>query len=53
MGGKNDDSLYYDREEKTKTKFPAIPGPAIIRPKRDPGKFLEQLEFELILIRET
>lgn len=40
-------------KRKPRTKFPAIPGPAIIRPEREPGKFLEELEFELILLRET
>lgn len=38
---------------KPRTKFPAIPGPAIVRPKKKPGKFLEELEFELTLLRET
>lgn len=40
-------------KRKPRTKFPAIPGPAIIRPKRDPGKLLEEPEFERTLLTET
>lgn len=38
-------------KRKPRSKFP-VPGPAIVRSKREPGKFLEELEFELGLLGE-